>query len=300
MTDGLGTAVLAITVILVLIAIGLIWWVVRPDVTLRSHHHSDDAPRVLPLFGVDQLTAAEDDAEDGDDAPARHAPALRATPARPAAAVLDRPAAPIDGHEQILGDRRFAPHPRMVDTMAPPVARPMPTPANGAAHHHHAAASLADVAPVASNGNGRARGLESRAPELRTSAPPARPDGQAMRFSVPSDGTLQFLPGRLEVEAGAELGREIRFVRTAGPDGSDVTFGRSEGALYRHVQLHDQTVSRLHARMRMRDGQWHLTNLSTTNPLALNGRVLGDEEEQPLTDGDRIEMGEVIFRFRSR
>ena len=125
-------------------------------------------------------------------------------------------------------------------------------------------------------------------------------EGELLRFSVPAEGTLQFLPGRFQIAAGLDSGREIRFVHVPGPDGTVVTFGRSEGALYRHIQLRDQTVSRSHARMRLLEGQWLLLNLSQTNPVVHNGRVLASGEEQLLTDGDRIEMGEVLFTFRDR
>jgi hypothetical protein len=125
-------------------------------------------------------------------------------------------------------------------------------------------------------------------------------EGHALRFSVPVEGTLQFLPGRLEISSGLDTGREIRFVRVPGPDGVEVTFGRTEGPLYRHVQLRDQTVSRSHAKMRFTDGRWRLTNLSTTNPVAHNGQILSMGDEPVLNDGDRIEMGEVVFTFRSR
>jgi hypothetical protein len=125
-------------------------------------------------------------------------------------------------------------------------------------------------------------------------------EGHLLRFSVPAEGTLQFLPGRLEIAAGRDSGREIRFVRVPGPNGNEVTFGRSEGELYRHIQLRDQTVSRSHARMRLVDGTWHLLNLSQTNPVVHNGYSLTGGEERPVSDGDRIEMGEVLFTFRSR
>lgn len=133
-----------------------------------------------------------------------------------------------------------------------------------------------------------------------TGVPGTMVEGQLLRFSVPAEGTLQFLPGRLEIAAGLDAGREIRFVNVPGPDGTIVTFGRSEGELYRHIQLRDQTVSRSHARMRLIDARWHLLNLSQTNPVVHNGRVLANGEERPLDDGDRIEMGEVLFTFRSR
>jgi pSer/pThr/pTyr-binding forkhead associated (FHA) protein len=70
--------------------------------------------------------------------------------------------------------------------------------------------------------------------------------------------------------------------------------------MYRHVQLHDQTVSRKHAIMELVEGEWTLTNLSTTNPVVHNERLLGENETQTLSDGDRIEMGEVVFRYRVR
>ena len=140
-------------------------------------------------------------------------------------------------------------------------------------------------------------------------------DGASVRYWRPADGTLQFLPGRLEVIAGRDAGQEIRFVRTPGPEGSQVTFGRAEGAPYRHVQLREPTVSRTHARMTLEvtpdgaDGRgpvarWRLENLSATNPVMVNGRALGANESADcavvLAEGDRIEMGEVVFRFHTK
>lgn len=125
-------------------------------------------------------------------------------------------------------------------------------------------------------------------------------EGHALRYSIPAEGTLQFLPGRLEIEQGLDAGREIRFVQLPGSTGLEVTFGRSEGEPYRHVQLRDLTVSRKHAKMRFHDGNWSLTNLSQTNPVFCNGSELDGGTELLLADGDRIEMGEVVFTFRKR
>jgi hypothetical protein len=145
-------------------------------------------------------------------------------------------------------------------------------------------------------------------------------DGASVRYWRAADGTLQFLPGRLVIAAGRDAGHEIRFVRTAGPDGTIVTFGRAEGAPYRHVQLREPTVSRLHARMELdqrptsnasgtrgttgSQGQWRLDNLSSTNPVIVNGKPLdayeADGASVMLSDGDRIEMGEVAFVFHAR
>ena len=115
------------------------------------------------------------------------------------------------------------------------------------------------------------------------------------------DGTLQFLQGRFEVLEGREIGQEIRFVRQPGSTHAEVTFGRQDGTPYRHVQLHEPTVSRLHAKMTLEDKDWRLTNLSATNPASVNGKPLDpDHGSVVLRDGDRVEMGEVVFRFRAK
>jgi PPM family protein phosphatase len=129
-----------------------------------------------------------------------------------------------------------------------------------------------------------------------TTGPPATPGG--VGYMQPPDGTLQLLPGRLEVERGPNQGQEIRFVRVPGSP-AEVTFGRSDGPAYRHVRLDAPTVSRLHARLTFADGNWTLSNESSTNPTRVNDRVLSSSVEAvPLADGDRIEIGDVAFRYR--
>lgn len=140
----------------------------------------------------------------------------------------------------------------------------------------------------------------SEPPRLRleTPAPPEKPPRRPQR---PMDGTLQFLPGRFEVIEGREIGQEIRFVRQPGSALTEISFGRQDGQPYRHVQLHEPTVSRLHAKMTLEDKNWRLTNLSSTNPASVNGKPLDpDHGSVLLRDGDRVEMGEVVFRFRAK
>jgi hypothetical protein len=221
--------------------------------------------------------------------PARPDRAVRA----PASTSFDRAAAPtpvwsppVDG---VAGARQASPY-------APPPPITSPAPSAGAAGP--AVTPLANMAQP----NDAIAGTAF--------------EGASMRYWRPADGTLQFLPGRLEVIAGHDAGHDIRFVRTPGPDGTRVTFGRAEGAPYRHIQLREPTVSRTHARMTLdvssRNGadaststpRWRLENLSATNPVVVNGTPLtADESDQCsviLDDGDRIEMGEVVFRFRAR
>ncbi len=125
-------------------------------------------------------------------------------------------------------------------------------------------------------------------------------EGNTVRFYRPPDGTLQLLPGRLEIVAGEDIPHDIRFIRARGEE-PEVTFGRSDGPPHRHVQLHARTVSRQHARMRFAEKRWLIENLSETNPVVINGRELDSGDGgYVLREGDRIEMGEVVFLFRER
>ncbi len=260
MTPELTTLLAILGMGVLLVAAGVYWWINRTP-TVERH---DDA---LPLFGG--LASGE------------RVSTASVPPAVPSVSVPSRTVAPapVDTPSEAPATARVepateaAPRPRpiireFVTTAAPPPSAPVPVPS--------AAVMSADGVPG------------------------TMVEGHALRYSVPADGTLQFLPGRLEINTGLDAGREIRFVRVDGPDGIEVTFGRSEGALYRHVQLRDKTVSRAHARMHFEDGTWYLENRSQTNPVVHNGVEMPAAIGRPLTDGDRIEMGEVIFTFRER
>jgi hypothetical protein len=186
--------------------------------------------------------------------------------------------------------------------MAPPAPGPAP---------EALAAVAVQTPPPQPAGNGASDAAKRPAPDAMPSLPPAPPvapslapgdslvDGKTVRFYKPSDGTLQILPGRLEIVDGADQGQSIRFVQTG--SSADVTFGRSDGPPYRHIQLRAPTVSRQHARMCFEQSTWSILNLSRTNPVVVNGEELdlrGDARR--LQDGDRIEMGEVTFLFRER
>jgi FHA domain len=124
--------------------------------------------------------------------------------------------------------------------------------------------------------------------------------GSALRFHRPADHSRPFLPGVLRVSEGPDAGIELRFVQLAGNEPPVVTFGRSQGPPFRHVQLLEPTVSRAHARLSYQEDGWYLTNLSRTNPVLLNRIPLTDEQGTRLQDGDRIEMGALAFRYLSR
>lgn len=74
--------------------------------------------------------------------------------------------------------------------------------------------------------------------------------------------------------------------------GQDITIGRQIGA---DILLPDSRVSREHARISGRDGQFFVTNLSQTNPLYLKSegisRVLRTNEEALLEIGQTLLVG---------
>lgn len=132
--------------------------------------------------------------------------------------------------------------------------------------------------------------------------PPDRTSKHAetVRFRRPVEEPVQLLPGRLEVVSGESRHREIRFVRVPG-EPLQLVVGRDPGAPSpRHVTLQSSTVSRQHAQFNFSDGKWAVANLSRTNPVIVNDEHLSDTEgERTLVDGDRIELGEVVLRFRA-
>ena len=323
MTTAFVALLLGVAGAALLLAVVAHLWVNR---TPSSDERFDDYGRV-PLFGVslsaappqtdlqDELDSNEEDTEETDVAPA--------SVQTGGSAAVECPSGPENAspNESAAADsvnsraNSFAPPAARLATPSKPADVQRPTHTGwGATPGWPIAANAAFnetpkyVVPISpevpnvrspepafeTNGNGRGNRV------FGDGVPGAMIEGHQFRFSTPVEGTLQFLPGRLEISSGLDTGREIRFVRVPGPNGTEVTFGRNVGPLYRHIQLRDQTVSREHARLVFADGNWTLTNLSKTNPVAHNGRILRLAEEQPLGDGDRLEMGEVVFNFRSR
>ncbi|MEO7102202.1 MAG: FHA domain-containing protein [Gemmatimonadaceae bacterium] len=127
---------------------------------------------------------------------------------------------------------------------------------------------------------------------------PREQDGNAtLTLRESSAETLQALPAHLEVLSGESAGRELHLVGTAG-ERTRILVGRQPGRAPRHITLRSPSVSRRHAQIEFVDGQWTITNLSATNPVLVNSRALvNGTGTQPLSDGDRIELGEVALRF---
>ena len=61
--------------------------------------------------------------------------------------------------------------------------------------------------------------------------------------------------------------------------------------------LKEETVSRIHARIRLDGGEYRLMDMNSRNGTFVNGRPLETGEEYLLTDGDKIAFGRAEFEF---
>jgi hypothetical protein len=70
-----------------------------------------------------------------------------------------------------------------------------------------------------------------------------------------------------------------------------IVLGRSSGC---QLVLADDTVSRLHAELRLVDGRWHVRDLGSSNGTWLNGRLIVESEVLP---GDVVHLGAAELRL---
>src|SRR6186997_2435871 len=81
-------------------------------------------------------------------------------------------------------------------------------------------------------------------------------------------------------------------VRRVPLDKEMVTIGRLAES---DVMIDDKAVSRRHAQIRTKDGRSTLTDLGSTNGTKLNGQQV---QSRPLSDGDRITVGNTVIEYR--
>jgi pSer/pThr/pTyr-binding forkhead associated (FHA) protein len=92
---------------------------------------------------------------------------------------------------------------------------------------------------------------------------------------------------KLSIEQGKGRGKAFDF------DAEQITIGRTEE---NDVVLYEQGVSRRHARISRQDGRYILEDLESANGTLLNGNKI---QKETLNDGDRVGIGDVVFRFGS-
>jgi hypothetical protein len=138
----------------------------------------------------------------------------------------------------------------------------------------------------------------------RVDAPPPPEqviEGRTIKLHAPPPNTVKLLPGWFDVVGGDDVVKQIRFYSLGGERGAETTFGRASGRPYAHIQLKAPTVSSRQAKVAFDNGSAQLTNLasSDSNPTKVNGREMGVNESVPLSESDRVEMGEVSLLFHS-
>jgi two-component system, cell cycle response regulator len=119
---------------------------------------------------------------------------------------------------------------------------------------------------------------ESQPPEPRTAEITLPPD-PARPGSAARQGTVMVL-------AGTQMGAAFALTAHA------TLIGRNPRA---HVALDDHGVSRNHARVLHRDGQYEIQDMGSTNGTFVNGERV--EQGVLLRDGARIQMGNAVLRF---
>jgi pSer/pThr/pTyr-binding forkhead associated (FHA) protein len=156
--------------------------------------------------------------------------------------------------------------------------------------------SLSDTAGLHAAGdgqNGSRAPVPSQKPEFASG-----PASAAFNISSSSLNSPPKPHARLVIERGRSVGKQFML--------SDVEaqIGRwdADGGIFPDVDLDsddpEAKVSRRHARITLRDGQYFLEDLGSTNGTFVNrGKRLPPGYRQPLRDGDEIIVGKTFLRF---
>lgn len=118
---------------------------------------------------------------------------------------------------------------------------------------------------------------------------------EASQRSAPASQAAEEPSGMTRVLPAAGRASSARLVANTGEryrlDGDTALVGRLPSC---DVTLNDPSVSRRHARISRRNGQWMVEDLGSTNGVSVNGERLGHAW---LTNGDRLEFGSVTLTF---
>jgi hypothetical protein len=116
-----------------------------------------------------------------------------------------------------------------------------------------------------------------------------------------SQGSISLMEGahaRLVIERGRSAGKQFPL----GEDESQIGRWDADGGIFPDVDLDaddpEAKVSRRHAQITRRNGQYVIEDLGSTNGTFVNrGRRLLPGDRQPLRDGDEIIVGKTFLRF---
>lgn len=116
-----------------------------------------------------------------------------------------------------------------------------------------------------------------------------------------SQGSIALMDGahaRLVIERGRSAGKQFPL----SDEESQIGRWDADGGIFPDVDLDaddpEAKVSRRHARIVRRNGQYYIEDLGSTNGTFINrGRRLLPGDRQPLRDGDEIIVGKTFLRF---
>ena len=131
----------------------------------------------------------------------------------------------------------------------------------------------------------------ARSPETRASVP---------AYSAPSSQVLvaEEAHATLVIERGRSAGKKFPLTE----EESQIGRWDADGGIFPEIDLDaddpEAKVSRRHARIMRRNGEYFVEDLGSTNGTFINrGRRLLPGDRQPLRDGDEIIVGKTFLRF---
>lgn len=121
---------------------------------------------------------------------------------------------------------------------------------------------------------------------------------RAFAISSSSVSLSENAHARLLIERGRSAGKQFPLC----DDESQIGRWDADGGIFPDVDLDaddpEAKVSRRHARIMHRNGQYFIEDLGSTNGTFINrGRRLLSGDRQPLRDGDEIIVGKTFLRF---
>jgi len=144
------------------------------------------------------------------------------------------------------------------------------------------------------NGNGSNGNSHQSSPSLATTGAHLSAEHVSLSNYQPAK-----VHATLVIERGVSAGKKFSL------SSSESNIGRwdADGGVFPDVDLDsddpEAKVSRRHARIVARDGNYLIEDLGSTNGTFVNrGRRLAPGDRQPLKDGDEIIVGKTFLRFR--
>ncbi|KUO76562.1 MAG: hypothetical protein APF81_16660 [Desulfosporosinus sp. BRH_c37] len=129
-----------------------------------------------------------------------------------------------------------------------------------------------------------------KAAEKRTPASFAPYTKPVSNNTVPLSNPTVFLSEAYLVVENGEQHEKVRL--------SNLPLIIGRGKTYGTYTLSDQAISSSHASFENNNGQYVITDLSSTNGTKINGTRLVANKPYPINDGDIIQLGRINFAFR--